>query len=230
MKVDFSMFLTALDWPDAEKARVWRNDWRIMQWTRQSEFISDRDQRAWFDRQAADPTIKMYAVRTRCAGTDELVGVCGLTSIDWLNRRAEFSLYIAPNHQRCGYGREALKLLLKHGFENLGLNQIWGETFEGNPAIKLFAEIGMKLDGMRRDFYWKDGKFLAAHLISILAKEWIKDDSATDDKPGDSSPGAGFDNEAVRIPPGGLGGETQEAEVVKAATPIRKQRTPRPAP
>lgn len=234
MKINCGMSLKALDLADAETARAWRNDYQIWQWTRQSDLISDLEQAAWYRRQSNDPTISMYKIVVQANKAEEMVGVCGLTSIDRMNRRAEFSLYIAPAEQKKGYGRQALKLLFDHGFKNLGLNQIWGETFAGNPAIKLFAELGMKLDGMRRDFYWKDGRFLSAHLISILASEWNqKHDSSTVDKPADPLPGGAPSqrcDQAQGVPPGGLGGAAKEAEVVEAPTPLRKPRVQRPAP
>jgi RimJ/RimL family protein N-acetyltransferase len=173
MRVPIDLALRALDWPDAEKARTWRNDWRIIRWCRQRDVISDVEQDRWYRRQSEDPSIQMYGVWLKAsAGGGELVGVCGLTSLDWFNRRAEFSLYTAPERQRQGLGRAALQLLLAHAFENLALEQVWGETLEGNPAMKVFDALGFKLDGTRRSFYWKDGRYWDAHLISITRSEW----------------------------------------------------------
>lgn len=100
------------------------------------------------------------------------IGVCGLTSIDMTNRRAEFSLYLIPSYQGKHLGSKALTILLEHAFNNLGLMQVWGEVFEGNPAIESFEKLGFKRDGVRRDFYFRDGKFINANLISIKDDEW----------------------------------------------------------
>lgn len=101
-----------------------------------------------------------------------IVGVCGFTSIDYINRRAEFSLYIAPAYQGNDLGRGALRCLLKHGFKNLGFHLVWGEVFEENPALQMFEELGFRRDGVRRDFYFRNGKFIDAHIISMKASEW----------------------------------------------------------
>jgi ribosomal-protein-alanine N-acetyltransferase len=110
------------------------------------------------------------------------VGVCGLTDIDLVNRRAEFSLYIAPHMHRQGLGTVALKLLLGRGFDDLGLNVIWGETFKGNPALDMFRRVGMDIEGWRRDFYYKEGEFLDAALVSITREDWdgLSDDTYSD--------------------------------------------------
>lgn len=139
-----------------------------MRWCRQNDLISDVDQAGWYDRQSRDPMIKMYAV----LDSDTLIGVAGFTSIDRVNSHAEFSLYIAPDKHTQGYGRKALKTLLSHGFYNLGLNVIWGECLEGNRALNLFTELGMKQEGTRRKFYFKDGRLWDAHLISMTFEEW----------------------------------------------------------
>lgn len=156
-----------------EEVRAWRNDHRIWQWTRQNDLIADIEQKDWFDQQAKDPTIKMYRLVLSDGESARTVGVCGFTSIDYRNGRAEFSLYIAPGFQRQGLGRRSLGILLAHGFENHGFRLIWGETFDGNPAAKVFETLGFKKEGTRRAFYYKGGKYLDAHLYSILKEEWL---------------------------------------------------------
>lgn len=150
--------------------RMWRNDERIHSFCRQNKFITQDDQEEWFAKQRKDPSIRMFCVKTCMSG--QLVGVAGLTSIDYINSRAEFSLYIGPEHQRKGYAEDALKCLFTDGFRTLNLHQIWGETFDGNVALKLFEKLGMKVDGIRRDFYYKNGRYLNCTLVSILRDEW----------------------------------------------------------
>lgn len=173
MRIPIGLSLDPFDSTDAATVRAWRNDWRVIRWCRQNDVISDVDQAAWYERQAKDPAIKMYSVRLKSgAGAGELVGVAGLTSIDWVNRRAEFSLYVAPDRWRHGIARGALSILLSHAFLNLGFEQVWGEAFAGNPALTLFAELGFHADGIRRGWYFKDGAYHDAHLISITRSEW----------------------------------------------------------
>lgn len=192
MRVEVNLGLKPLDRQHMEIVRSWRNDHRIWAWTRQYDVISDIEQDAWFERQAQDSRIKMYRIVLSLDGRDETVGVGGFTSIDWRNRRGEFSLYIRPDRQRRGLGRQALKVLFTHGFVNLGLWQIWGETIDGNPARKIFEDLGMKHDGTRRKFYFKDGRWLDAHLVSIFAEEWC-DLLQRDFKPSDA-PCSGADS------------------------------------
>jgi RimJ/RimL family protein N-acetyltransferase len=149
----------------------WRNDYRIWKWCRQNDDLNLKNHVDWFDRISTDSSIKMYTIY---CDSGYPVGVCGLTDIDRMNQRAEFSLYIGPEYQNNGFAKATLKTLFSHGFMNQNLNVIWGETFEGNPAYDMFLKLGMKHEGTRRQFYFKDGKHIDAHLVSMTRQEFME--------------------------------------------------------
>ncbi len=159
---------------DLELLREWRNEDKIRKWCRQVGYISELDQDRWYHKQNDDPTLQMFVILREWGDMGiQRIGVCGLTDIDLVNRRAEFSLYIGPEYQQKGYARRALASLFNYGFNELGLNLIWGESFEGNPARSMFKKLGMTEEGCRRQFYFKDGQYIGAYLYSITAKEWV---------------------------------------------------------
>ncbi len=170
MNIDLS--LAPIDRDDLPRLRRWRNDWRIIAWTRQYDMLNEVEHEGWFERMSIDHTTRMYKIVMKAYGETVPVGVCGLTSIDWRCRRAEFSLYVGPEWQRRGIGKMALSILLTHGFDNLGLNLIFGETFTENPGIPMYEALGFQKEGTRRQHYFKDGRFIDAHLYSITAGEW----------------------------------------------------------
>lgn len=160
------MILRRLTSNDLELTFDARNDPAVYRWCRQNAPLHWANHLQWFEWQANDPSVSMFAVTVN----DVLVGVCGLTDIDMVNRRAEFSHYTVPKHQGKGIAKDALAKLFYHGFNDLGLNRIWGETFDGNPAYHLFHRyLGMELEGTRKDFYYNDGRYIDAHLFSISA-------------------------------------------------------------
>ncbi len=165
--------IAALDSTDIGLIRSWRNDHRIWRWTRQNDLISDAEQVRWFNRQSDDPTIKMYKIVAENERNKKApVGVCGLTSINPVNRSAEISLYIAPEAQGRGIAPHAFRCIVLHGFLNLGLNSIYADVFAGNPVTKVLDKVGFRHEGTRRQAYWKDGQFTDAHFYSILAEDW----------------------------------------------------------
>lgn len=180
-----SISLAPLSPEDSALAFNWRNNPAIFKWCRQNDFLNLPNHEKWFRSQFEDKSVKFYAIKLTEKRIFEdgsvfnnlisTIGVAGLTSIDLINQRAEFSLYIGPENHGKGYGKEALKALVRHGFNILPLNIIWGETYEGNPAYKMFEDVGFKKEGTRREFYCREGKFVDAHLYSIKRGE-LKDD------------------------------------------------------
>jgi RimJ/RimL family protein N-acetyltransferase len=148
---------------------AWRNNPEVYKWCRQYEPLELWTHEAWLSSLKDRTDVKMYGI----FDGDHPIGVCGLTSLDLINRKAEFSIYVGEEHWGNGYGIKALKVLCAHGFMALGLNHIFGETFDGNPAIKTFEKVGFKKEGTRRQFYFREGKFIDAHLYSILSKEFL---------------------------------------------------------
>lgn len=169
----FSCSLIPLSEVSPRQMLEWRNDPDVYKWCRQYEPIESWAHEKWLLSLESRSDVKMYGIKSEDPGEDsEVVGVCGLTSLDFINRRAEFSLYIGPDHQGKGYGEGALKTLLAHAFLALNLNLVWGETYEENPAAKIFERVGMFKEGVRRRFYYRDGRYIDATLYSILKSEF----------------------------------------------------------
>lgn len=149
----------------------WRNNYRIFRWCRQHDLITWDNHVNYIKRLSTDPTLRFYAIRDH--EKNQLVGICGLSSIDLVNQNAEFSLYIGPEFQGKKYGKTALKLLCHWSFLHLPLHIIWGETFAGNPALRMFKSLGFRRDGVRREFYYREGKFIDCTIFSLRKGELV---------------------------------------------------------
>jgi RimJ/RimL family protein N-acetyltransferase len=82
------------------------------------------------------------------------------------------SITCGPEFHRKGYGKEALRLLLDSGFSRYNLHSIYGETFERNPAAKMFIDLGMQCTGVHHAAYYREGAYVDAYVYSILEHEW----------------------------------------------------------
>lgn len=146
----------------------WRNNPEMFRWFRQPTFVNEIMQDNWFDKQATDPRIQMFAYYEK----NIFVGVSGFTSIDMLNRSAELSFYIGPEYHGYGFSNRGFTELITHGFKNFGFHSLWAECFDENVVNHVLMKLGMKLDGTRRQAYFKDGRFIDAHILTILENEW----------------------------------------------------------
>lgn len=105
----------------------------------------------------------------------EFIGVVELFNISWKNRRAEFSIIIKPSMRGKGYGYEAIKKILKIGFEEHGMSRIWLRVLETNKkAINLYKKMGFLQEGICRSESLRRGQSINQLQMSILIGEWIE--------------------------------------------------------
>lgn len=102
------------------------------------------------------------------------VGNVSLQSINWINLSAEFAVIIGrPDYWGYGITTAAGRVILKHGFEKLGLNRIWTGTAATNEGMKKVAEkLGMIKEGTFRDGMFLENSFVDVYSYGILRNEW----------------------------------------------------------
>ena len=105
---------------------------------------------------------------------DQHVGNCGFNQIDYINRSAEFGILIAERDAwGKGYGPEAIGLILKHGFEELGLHRVWLWAYSFNQhAVRAYEKAGFKHEGVLREAYFRHGSYHDHIVMSVLESEW----------------------------------------------------------
>lgn len=107
--------------------------------------------------------------------TNELIGACGLCYIDWINRSADFSIYIGYNDLYIDekFAIDAGKLMMSYGFNVLNLHRLWAEIYSfDNKKKKFFNHLGFTMDGKFRDTYWFNGKWNDSLFFSCLSKDY----------------------------------------------------------
>ena len=104
----------------------------------------------------------------------KLIGSLAFNEIDWRNRAAEFGIMIGDKtYWNRGYGTEAVRLLVNHGFNTLNLNRIFLRVFENNPrAIRAYEKAGFVHEGRLRQAEFRDGKYIDVLMMSMLKDEF----------------------------------------------------------
>ncbi|WP_254527936.1 GNAT family N-acetyltransferase [Natrinema gelatinilyticum] len=107
----------------------------------------------------------------------EPVGTIALNWIDWEVQKAELGYWVASDHQRQGYGTEAVEQILEYGFDQLGLHRIEARVFELNePSRRLLESAGFTQEGVHRDVEFIDGQYQDAYWYGLLEDEWREQD------------------------------------------------------
>jgi len=104
----------------------------------------------------------------------DYIGQITLDNIDWKNRNAELGIVIGDKKNwGKGYGTEAIKIILNHGFHQMNLYNIYLWVFEYNQrGIRCYEKCGFKKDGALRKSHFYQGKFHNVVLMSILRDEF----------------------------------------------------------
>ena len=95
-----------------------------------------------------------------------------------LNKKSEiFELRrIAISEKGKGYGKEAMKALLKEAFENMNINRFWLDVYPDNViGIKLYESLGMHRDGILRQNYKAERGYLDQIIYSMLKSEYFSE-------------------------------------------------------
>ena len=105
--------------------------------------------------------------------TGRHVGNIALNTILWIHRSAELSIMIgAKDFWGRGMGKEAISLVTRHAFENMGLHRLWAES--PNPAFNgAVKALSWTREGTKREAFLIDGRFADRECWSILADEYF---------------------------------------------------------
>ena len=86
----------------------------------------------------------------------------------------EIGYWIGKEHWGKGYCTEAAQLIVRHGFETLGLNRIYAIHMTRNPASgRVMQKIGMQYEGCMRQLACKNGVFEDFNMYAILKQDWL---------------------------------------------------------
>ena len=76
------------------------------------------------------------------------IGTVDLYDLDPMNLRAGIGILIDNQHQKKGFGKQALELIKKYAFDFLFLKQLYAYIPQNNdPSMKLFTHCGYKQAG-----------------------------------------------------------------------------------
>jgi RimJ/RimL family protein N-acetyltransferase len=102
---------------------------------------------------------------------DAIVGAMGLRIVA-AHRRAEVGYWIARERWGQGIATEALRTVLAHGFDVLGLHRIKGQHYRENPASgAVMRKAGMTHEGRLRGVVFRDGVPRDNELYAMLRSD-----------------------------------------------------------
>ncbi|MFX0095387.1 MAG: GNAT family N-acetyltransferase [Candidatus Hodarchaeota archaeon] len=126
----------------------------------------------WESRKAG----KAYVFALEELKSGRFLGHCSLNNVRAINRTASVSIAIYDENDRGkGFGTDAMRVVLKVGFDYLNLHRIGLNVFHTNPrGIRVYEKVGFKKVGELRHTDYVEGEYVNDVCMDILEDEYRK--------------------------------------------------------
>ena len=109
------------------------------------------------------------------AASKELVGHVTVWGIDPIVRAGTLAIIIGGEHVGRGLGTDAMRVVLRFAFEELGINKIELSVWEYNSrALRTYERVGFVVEGSRRAATFHAGQYWAQIQMGILRSEYLE--------------------------------------------------------
>jgi RimJ/RimL family protein N-acetyltransferase len=167
--------LRAIERDDLSILLEFRNKPEYRRYFREYRELSMENQNVWYGETVMkDPKTVMFSIIE--LDSERLLGACGLCYIDWINKNADFSIYIGADNLYIDdkFAPDAGLVMARYGFEELGLHRLWAEIYDFDDLKrKFFENFGFKLEGRHRETHWSEGKWHDSLFYSLLNGECL---------------------------------------------------------
>lgn len=170
----YSVYLRGFKESDTEQINRWRND-RELQALVSAPFryVPEAIEREWVRSKMLNNRTDIY-LAICLKENDEMVGYISINDIDHISRRAHVGGIVLDRHYQDGIIRHEVGMLIRElAFDQLNLNRLEGGCIAAHIASRVTMEAtGYKLEGIRRQYVYKDGKYHDSCLYALMREDY----------------------------------------------------------
>lgn len=170
--------LRSVEPSDYHLLHTWLNDPDVMlYWGRPGNTQSLAQVIGDEERQAARTNSQKYLIET--LEGDEPIGQVDYYDLDLIARSVWTSIMIGnPKYWGGGYGTDAMRTLLRHLFQQLGLHRVSLTAHKSNTrAQRSYEKNGFVSEGLMRDWMFFNGEYVDGVIMAVLENDFRRIDT-----------------------------------------------------
>jgi len=166
------IYLSPINADDVDTYIKWMNETVARSFGQYPLVVSSKSDLKWL----FEPPTDMQRYAMVLIDGDAMIGSISIHNIDHLNRNAFIGIFIGEEeHRSKGYGAEAIRLILAYGFKTLNLHNIMLSVKADNEeGIACYKKVGFRETGRRREWVYKDGKYIDVLYMDMLESEFLE--------------------------------------------------------
>jgi UDP-4-amino-4,6-dideoxy-N-acetyl-beta-L-altrosamine N-acetyltransferase len=153
------IYLRPMTKEDTDRIVDWRNREEVRKRFIHQEPFTVEGHLNWFHTMI--DTGKVVQMMICKLDSKEPVGSVNIKDIDPVHKKGEYGIFIGEEAARGkGIGSAAARLMIRYGFETMGLHKIYLRVFADNPgAIRSYEKAGFEQEGYLKDDVWVNGRY-----------------------------------------------------------------------
>ncbi|MBL8505006.1 MAG: spermidine N1-acetyltransferase [Methylobacillus glycogenes] len=125
-----------------------------------------------YDRHIHDQNERRFIIQLE---SGELAGLVELVEINYIHRRAEFQIIIAPDFQGRGLAKSATRIAVGYAFRVLNLHKVYLVVDTENlAAIHIYQSCGFEVEGELKEEFFSNGSYRDALRMRLLQGDYLR--------------------------------------------------------
>jgi RimJ/RimL family protein N-acetyltransferase len=152
----------------------WFNDEHLTKYMQKHYYPNTKDLQLDYFRKSIENNSKRVQCGIYHKADKMLIGTVSLNSIDFINRNCELSIIIGDRKsQNLNALVDAHKLMLRHAFDTLNLNRVYGGSVIKEINMLFCRALGYTNEGVSKNHVYKNVKYLDLYRFAILSDQYL---------------------------------------------------------
>ncbi|EAY67549.1 Acetyltransferase [Burkholderia dolosa AU0158] len=167
-----TLSLRPLERDDLRFVHELNNDAKIMRYWFEEPYETFAELSQLYDRHVHDQRERRFVA---IDAQRSLVGLVELIELDYIHRRGEFQIIIAPHCQGRGYAGQATRLAVEYAFRVLNLRKLYLIVDTSNAAaIHVYEKCGFQHEAELKEEFFGNGTYHNAYRMCIFQRDYFE--------------------------------------------------------